>query len=241
MIVVDIERPVCPTVRMLDIVSIDPHAPAPVHQWRHANGLRIGKFMGGRKGGYLYSVLDVGEIAIIVLLRALAVPLDDAIKQARRERAKLKTVLIARLEQGYWPLALVRADLQEPIPAARGFSLSQLAERLIDKLGLPLPIVDVMPPKDEAMIIVQIVARYIASAEFDARCQQFRKEVLARKRPTNWTEASVRLGVPLWLIVEGVKGIAEEAEEAAAGDVPPISIAHVLRERLGVDIVEAAP
>ncbi len=49
----------------------------------------------------------------------------------------------------------------------------------------------------------------------------------------------MKLAVPLWIIIEGTKGIAEEADEER--DTPVIPIVHVLRERLGIDIVEAAP
>ena len=82
---------------------------------------------------------------------------------------------------------------------------------------------------------------YIASDEFKRRVDRFRDEVVARKKPTNWIEASQRLGVPLWIITSGLEGIAEEAAEAAHSEEHPISIAHVLCNRLGVEIVEAAP
>jgi hypothetical protein len=236
MLIVDIERPMWSTARALEVASVDPRSPAPLHMWRHTGGLTLGKFMGGRKGGWLYSTLDVGEIAIICVLRALGVPVSAAIKRARSERKKLKTVLIARLEEGYWPLAMVRVETPGPIPTSRGFSLGQLAERLIEKFQLPLCVVDTPPEKEVAAIIVEVVSRYVASVEFEQRCDKFRKEVIARGRPTDWPEISLRLGVPLWII-----GIAEEADEAAEGEGPPISIVHLLRERLGVNVIEAAP
>jgi hypothetical protein len=117
---------------------------------------------------------------------------------------------------------------------------------VIDKLALPLPVVTETPSdKEEIAIIVDIVTRYVMSDEFQRRCDRFREEVIARRKPTNWMEASMRLGVPLWIIKEGTASIAEDAAATAEavdrGEyTTPISIAHVLRDRLGVEIVEAA-
>jgi hypothetical protein len=237
MLVVDIERPLWPARIACEVAGLGADSPSVVRKWRR-DGLDLGKHMRGKAGGWLFSTLDTGELSVVYVLRALGVPVAAAIKQARRERKKLKTVLIARLEEGYWPLAMVRVETQTPIPMSRGFSLGQLAERLIEKFQLPLAVVDTAPPEKElAAIIVEVVSRYVASVEFEQRCDKFRKEVLARGTPTNWPEISVRLGVPLWIIEEGNKGIAEEADEAAEGEGPPISIRHLLRERLGVNVV----
>ena len=241
--IVDIERPRFDAHSALSAAGIGDDNPSVVRMWRHKGGLDIGKRKRGKGGTTLYSVADTCELSVIFVLRQLGVDLPTAIALAKQQRSKLRTVLLARLEHGYWPLAYVRIEGDAPIPTARHFSLSQLAERVIDKLKLPLPVVGETPPSDEAAIIVKVVSFYVASSEFAAVCDRFRDEVLARRRPTNWVEATSRLGVPLWIVREGAKGVAEEAEaaEGAESDTPPISIVNVLRERLGVEIIGAVP
>lgn len=240
----DLEKPRWPAEVASEVAGVGRGNPSIVRVWRHKDGLRLGKYMGGRAGGWLFSAIDVGELAIVCALRAVGVPPAEAITRARAERRKLKNMLLCRLQFGYWGLGIVvvPADPSRPVPLARGFSLGEIAERIIDGLKLPYPIIAETPrAAEEVAIITKIVTLYVESPEFQRRVDRFREEVVGRRKPTNWAEASQKLGVPLWIITSGLKGIAEETAEAAHSERVPISIANVLRDRLGVEIVEAAP
>ena len=75
-----------------------------VRKWRQA-GMSLGRHMKGKGGGWTFSLLDVAELSTIYALNAIGLPIKDAIARGHGERRKLRDLLIARLEMGYWPLA----------------------------------------------------------------------------------------------------------------------------------------
>jgi len=125
----------------------------------------------------------------------------------------------------------MHVNMSEPTATSRFLSLGEIAERVIDKLHLPLPIISQMPrEKEQAELIVEAASRYLVSDEFQIRADKFRDEVIARGKLTNWCEASTRLGVPLWLIIDATHSQAiDGCDKSALG-----SIMSVVRERLAI-------
>jgi hypothetical protein len=203
--------------------------------------LKLALYQGhGVKNAPKYSLTDIAEAVSIEALVALGHKLESAALFAESWRKPLSNTLRARLNFGVW--SRVGAVLEDRGMSVK-VSFDTIAEQVITALHLPLPVLRTPPAPRYQWPIAEMVSAYVDSDDFRQRCDKFRAEVLARRRPMDWAEASVRLAVPLWIIIKGMpkgaKGIVEEAE-AAEGETP-ISIAHVLQQQLGVDIVEAAP
>jgi hypothetical protein len=208
--------------------------------WRRLYGFALGHFMAGKQQGWLYSTLDVAEIAVVTALISVGLKRRKAIRRAHEERGKLCTLLYSRLVEGYWPLGVIRIDnISGPIPTSRAFSAGEIVEHVIDRLQLPLPIVAETPPPKLAETITKVVSIYVDSDEFRRRAEKFRQEVLARReRVVRWDEASQKLGVPLWLVNLGAKAEREEldAAEAERPAEVPASIRAVLQQTLQLEM-----
>lgn len=201
----------------------------------------LGLYRGdGVRSAPRYSLTDISEAVAIEALVALGHKLESAAPIAQSWRGLLSKTLRARMNYGVWSRAGVVIEGGKGALSVH-VQFDTIAEQVITALRLPLPVLPKPPAPKLAGMIVDMVASYVNSADFAARCDQFRQEVIARGKPTDWAEASAKLAVPLWIITEGARGIAEEADEAAEADTPPVSIARLLRERMGVDIIEAAP
>jgi len=227
---IDIELPRWSASVACEIAGLGLDGPSVIRKWRRDGGLRLGKFVADE--GWLFTVLDIGELTITYALHEVGVSVSEAITRARAERSNLCATLRARLECGYWlPPRLMHVNMSEPTATLRSLSLGEISERVIDKLQLPLPIISKMPrEREQAEVIVKAASHYLVSDEFQIRADKFRDEVIARGKPTNWCEASTRLGVPLWLIIDATHSQAiDGCNKSALG-----SIMSVVRERLAI-------
>lgn len=196
---IDLERPRWRMAMACEIAGIEDHSVA--RTWRKDYGLRIGKL---ERGGWRFSVLDIGELTEIRALRVLGILPAEAIALARDEgRAELEGVLTDRLHWGFWSLGqIVVDDTTGPVPVSRGFYLEAIAERLIDKLELPLP---TNPPLPKSSVVARkmkaAILTYFLSPPGFERWKRWRISVIERHNgEIPFAQAAFELGAPEWFL-----------------------------------------
>lgn len=195
MAVIDIERPRWRAGEACEIAGITRDL---LGMWRKHDGLKIGTL---DVGGWRFSALDVAELAAIPALRAFGFEVGSAIKIAREHlRPTLRDILNNRLVYGFWSLSLIELD-GDDVLGQRAIFLDQVAERVIVKLALPLP-VDPMPRSPQiALRMVDAIFNYIESPPGRIRWRKWHLSAMERGGNIPIAQAAAELGAPRWFLI----------------------------------------
>ena len=128
-------------------------------------------------------------------------------------------MLANRVVHGFWSLGAVEIP-QTVSFAKRVVFLDQIAERVIDKLALPLP-VNVMPRTPEiAARMVDAIFDYIESPPGRLRWQRWHESAIARGGNVPMAQAAAELGAPAWFLAV----LAAALDKADAADCIAVAV-----------------
>ena len=202
---IDIERPRWRAAEACEVAGIaDTTMP---RMWRKHNGLRIGKY---DAGGWRFSILDVAELTSLMALRALGFDPVSTVTLAHDEmRPNLADVLNNRLVHGFWSLGAIELDDAAAF-GKRTLYLDQIAERVIVKLKLPLPVNPMPRTPAVAVRMVDAVFDYIESASGRARWSKWQTFAIKRGGNIPIDQAAAELGAPAWFLRALIVALASE-------------------------------
>ena len=194
---IDIERPKCRAAKACEIAGVPVQT---LREWRMTHGLRLGKLKGASGNvGYLFSTIDVAELCLIPVFRAMGYAPPDAVKHARDQRQGLRSVLIDRLAHGFWNLSRFE-ELNHESGMVRTLYFDQLVERVITKLALPLPDKPLPKNRDVAERMTNAILDYFFSPPGMIRWRKWRDSVLERGGKISFAQAAAELGAPEWFL-----------------------------------------
>jgi hypothetical protein len=191
---IDIERPRSRAAEACEVAGADQMM---IRLYRMSHGLRIGKF---KPGGWIFSVLDVAELSTLVPLRALGFDPSSTVAIAHEHlRPNLADVLNNRLAHGIWSLGGIELDDAATF-GKRTLYLDQIAERVIVKLELPLPVNPFPRTPGTALRMIDAIFDYVESPAGRVRWAKWQTSAIERGGNIPIPVAAAELGAHAWFL-----------------------------------------